>query len=653
MNKLFLSKLLLAVLAITPMFTILSSAAYAEPVLHGVGMVCRSEIQAGKSEPIVFSYYADYIDGADMTREELLGQAPLNSSNPAIADVESVTGIVTAYDIGTTVISAVYGGHQVQCNLDVTDLIISPETTSIDIDETETYTATYVHSDGSTEDVTDLAIWSTSNPAVAIPDASSGQFKGIASGSTVIQASYKFGTANTNLGVLNVQPPSLVSVKVLPENPTIQVGEQQAFTATANYSDGTTQDVTSNILSTWMVTNPMVAVGASIQGTYQGNAAGTSIVGVCFEVACDSTNLKVVPLPTIPPTDPPPTVSPPTEHPVTVAPKPEPTPEPEKILGKVYGVVQDITGKPLKGVRVEIHSDPQTTFTDENGAYLFSGLPLGEHTVRLIDDDLKEIGRVSVIVGDIEHNNKDTRLVLSEEKAEAQVSFYIEPIVEKVIPEEKQPEPPTVKDPDPIAGEKPEPKREEVKIEKPEPPKMKNPVKIQTVVQEPQTTPEPEQIVSLEPEQIITPEPTISPEPIVSESPEPVTENEPSPVNQPKQKPNYVGVVIGSIAAAAGIFVIIMRIRRKRITVVVKRHGEAPSSINVPISSSATIEVDIFYIVTQKGWIEITISPKNMSKIVGKTLRIHERRMQYEPIIEHEVTKKDAEQGFSKKYHIN
>jgi len=70
---------------------------------------------------------------------------------------------------------------------------------------------------------------------------------------------------------------TLVAIAVTPKNPTIQVGATQQFTATGTYSDGTTQDLTSQV--TWASTTPAVAAIIANSGLATGVGVGTSSVG--------------------------------------------------------------------------------------------------------------------------------------------------------------------------------------------------------------------------------------------------------------------------------------------------------------------------------------------------------------------------------------
>ena len=87
---------------------------------------------------------------------------------------------------------------------------------------------------------------------------------------------------------------SLVSITVTPVNPTISVGNQQQFTATGNYSDGSHQNLTNSVV--WTSTNNSVATINSI-GLATGVAAGNTTIEAALGSIYGSTGLTVTPLP--------------------------------------------------------------------------------------------------------------------------------------------------------------------------------------------------------------------------------------------------------------------------------------------------------------------------------------------------------------------
>ncbi len=117
----------------------------------------------------------------------------------------------------------------------------------------------------------------------------------------------------------------------------------------------------------------------------------------------------------------------------------EPTEKPKPVVyGTVHGVVTGPDGKPLEGIRVELHSVVRFTYTDKQGKYSFDNVDLGNHKVILKDPDtLKVLNVETVIVKDIEASQEQEYLVstdnlevskaieLSEGKAEKQIDFVL------------------------------------------------------------------------------------------------------------------------------------------------------------------------------------------------------------------------------------
>ena len=88
--------------------------------------------------------------------------------------------------------------------------------------------------------------------------------------------------------------PTLTSIAVTPANPTIQAGATQQFAARGTYSDGSTQDVTSQV--TWASSDAAVATINSA-GLATGLAAGNTIISAAKGGVTGSTALTVQPVP--------------------------------------------------------------------------------------------------------------------------------------------------------------------------------------------------------------------------------------------------------------------------------------------------------------------------------------------------------------------
>ena len=88
---------------------------------------------------------------------------------------------------------------------------------------------------------------------------------------------------------------TLTSVLVAPAAPSLAVGSSKQFTATANYSDNSTKDVTTS--ATWSSSNTTVAsvesTGQAAPGLATGMASGTATVSAAFDGMSGSTSLTV------------------------------------------------------------------------------------------------------------------------------------------------------------------------------------------------------------------------------------------------------------------------------------------------------------------------------------------------------------------------
>ena len=135
---------------------------------------------------------------------------------------------------------------------------VEPVTATIEVDQRQQFTATGYYSDGSTADITSIAEWASSDTSVASIDAS-GFATGVSEGTTEITAAQ--GDITSNIATLQVttevQPPVLESILIEPPIATIEENQTQQFTATGNYSDGSTADLT--LAATWSSSNTAVA----------------------------------------------------------------------------------------------------------------------------------------------------------------------------------------------------------------------------------------------------------------------------------------------------------------------------------------------------------------------------------------------------------
>jgi uncharacterized protein YjdB len=156
---------------------------------------------------------------------------------------------------------------------------------------TAQFTAIGTFSDHSTKSLTSQVSWSSSAGAVATISntaGTSGLAKAVGAGTTTISATSGNIVGTATLTVTNA---TITSIVVTPANPTIDVGTQQQFTATGNFSDGTAQDI-SNIVA-WSSSVSNIAVITTNSGLATGKNQGTSTITATFASVSGNTTLTV------------------------------------------------------------------------------------------------------------------------------------------------------------------------------------------------------------------------------------------------------------------------------------------------------------------------------------------------------------------------
>ncbi len=109
----------------------------------------------------------------------------------------------------------------------------------------------------------------------------------VSGGSTQISATLGGVTGSAGLSVTQAK---LTSLTVAPVNPVLVVGATQQFTATGNFSDGSTQDMTSVV--TWNSSSASTATISST-GMATGQGGGTTTISATYGATSASTSLSV------------------------------------------------------------------------------------------------------------------------------------------------------------------------------------------------------------------------------------------------------------------------------------------------------------------------------------------------------------------------
>jgi uncharacterized protein YjdB len=188
-----------------------------------------------------FTAVGNFDDGST----QVLVSAAWLSSAPGVLTIDG-NGLGTAVAAGTATVSVTSGSVSASTSVTVSNatlvtLAIEPSNSSMPVGATKQFKATGTFSDNSTQDMTQLVLWSSSSPGVATIT-NLALATSLSTGSTTITAMQGSVTASTTLTVSNV---TLVSIAVSPSNSRVQKGTSLKFTAVGTYSDGSTATLTS------------------------------------------------------------------------------------------------------------------------------------------------------------------------------------------------------------------------------------------------------------------------------------------------------------------------------------------------------------------------------------------------------------------------
>jgi uncharacterized protein YjdB len=231
-----------------------------------------------------------YSDGSS---KDLTSAVQWNSSDSSVASVNSA-GLATGMSVGVVTVTAQTGAMQGSGTLNVTNagvnltaISISPTAPSVPVNTTQQLTATGSYSDGSSRDLTALVTWSSSSTAVATID-TNGLVTAVAAGSSNVSAALGSVSQSTTV---TVTAPTITSISVTPVGLTLGIGINQQYTATATYSDGSSQDLASGV--TWSSSSTSVAT-ASNTGVVTTVGAGNTTITATVGSLSDTSTLTVV-----------------------------------------------------------------------------------------------------------------------------------------------------------------------------------------------------------------------------------------------------------------------------------------------------------------------------------------------------------------------
>lgn len=229
-------------------------------------IIVNSEIDSVEVKgEVAYTAMGIYSDGY---AQDLTDQVIWKSSNTSVATVGR-DGVVNAVSVGSTTISASYN-TEVTGTADLkvtgatlTSLSIEPINKTVEIG-TNGYFFTVLarFSDGTIRDVTHQCDWSSDLTSVATVS-EIGFVKTLGLGVTEITAQFEGGSSTATLYVKEL---SVQRIDIRPGRVVVGVGESRQFTATAVYSDYSTQDITYS--ASWKTQSTAIATIGS--GEYNG-----------------------------------------------------------------------------------------------------------------------------------------------------------------------------------------------------------------------------------------------------------------------------------------------------------------------------------------------------------------------------------------------
>jgi Bacterial Ig-like domain (group 2) len=170
----------------------------------------------------------------------------------------------------------------------VTSIVVAPASASQPLGLTQQFTATANLSDGTTRDVSSLAVWSSSNTSI-VTVSNVGVVTTKAIGNANVRATYSNVVGSASFTVDPAAPTSIVVSTTQASRP---LGLTQQFTASATFTDGVTRDVTA--MASWSSSDTNVSTVGNT-GLVTTKAVGASLIQATLGNVNSSATFSVTP----------------------------------------------------------------------------------------------------------------------------------------------------------------------------------------------------------------------------------------------------------------------------------------------------------------------------------------------------------------------
>jgi Big-like domain-containing protein len=241
----------------------------------------------GKGTHLQFSATGLLSDG---TQQSLSSSVKWQVSPSNVATI-TAQGNLTGAGEGIAKVSAVYQGLTGSTSVTVgapvlISIAVSAPQSSLPVGESESLTAIGNFSDGSTQSLTQWVAW-RANPSAVANISAQGKLTGVGKGVAQVSAAYQglSGDASVTVGSA-----ALVGIAVSAPQSSLPLGESESLTATGNFSDGSTQNLTQSVA--WQ-TNPSTVALISTQGNLTGVGKGVAQVSAVYQGLSGNTSVTV------------------------------------------------------------------------------------------------------------------------------------------------------------------------------------------------------------------------------------------------------------------------------------------------------------------------------------------------------------------------
>jgi uncharacterized protein YjdB len=234
---------------------------------------------------------------SDNTTQDLTSKVTWSSSATSVATMNfnGVVGLAKAVAAGSSTITASMSGVSGTATLTVTSaslvsINVTPANPSINVGTQQQFTAAGSFSDGTTQDISNVVAWNSSPTGIASITTRSGLATGNSTGTATVTATFNPGGIQGSTQ-LTVTLANLISLAIIPANPTIAMNTSQSFNAIGTFEDGSTHNL--NSLVTWSSSNTGVATISPHNNLAFGVAPGSTTITATTGSISASTGLTI------------------------------------------------------------------------------------------------------------------------------------------------------------------------------------------------------------------------------------------------------------------------------------------------------------------------------------------------------------------------